>query len=248
MQKTFIGCAPGNFRAGRPAGFKVEAIVIHIGVGSLRSIDSQFNDPNSSVSAHYCVSKTGEVHQYVTEVNTAFHAGIVDRPSWPLIKSGQVPGSFINPNFYTIGIEHEGFPDDVWPETQLATSAALVGEIAQRWQVPLDEDHVIRHHEIRFSKSCPGNFIEIPKILKRAAAANSNGDVPPFKTVKAVRNLNFRIGTPSVSAPIAFTASAQTAISVSVVVQGDIVNGNNKWYADGFGHFFWAGGTDHPNP
>jgi N-acetyl-anhydromuramyl-L-alanine amidase AmpD len=65
--KTFVGCDPVNFRRGRPAGFKPEAIVIHIGEGSLRSIDMQFSDPNARVSAHYCVSKSGDIHQYVDE-------------------------------------------------------------------------------------------------------------------------------------------------------------------------------------
>ncbi|HZD96184.1 MAG TPA: hypothetical protein VE133_18125, partial [Candidatus Sulfotelmatobacter sp.] len=130
---------------------------------------------------------------------------------------------------------------------QLATSAALVAEIAQRWQVPLDTNHVIRHHQIRFSKSCPGNFIQIQEILDRASAVNNPGTPAP-KSVRAVRNLNLRTGSPSLSAPIAFTVAAQTTISVSAAVHGSPVNGNNNWYADGFGHFFWAGGTDQPNP
>ena len=246
MGKIFVGCAPGNFRSGRPAGLKPEAIVIHIGEGSIRAIDGWFNDARASVSAHYCVTKAGEVHQYVQEIDTAFHAGIVDRPSWPLIKTGSTPGSFINPNFYTIGIEHEGFADDVWPEAQIATSAALVGEIAGRWQITLDEDHVIRHHQIRFSKSCPGNFIQIAEILKRIS---TNGGGPaPFTMVKTVVNLKLRAGAPSLAAAVARVIPAQTAMTAAGVVTGDAVNGNNKWYADGNGNFFWAGGTDHSNP
>jgi hypothetical protein len=246
MDKTFVGCAPGNFRQGRPANFRPEAIVIHIGEGSLHSIDAQFNDPNAVVSAHYCVSKTGQVHQYVHEIDTAFHAGTIDRPSWPLLKPGQTPGSFINPNFYTIGIEHEGFADDVWPEMQINTSAALVGEIAHRWQIPLDPDHVIRHHQIRFAKSCPGNFIQIPEILRRVPAAG--GGAPKPLTVNTVVNLKLRTGAPSLAAPVARTLPPGTTIPAVRAVQGDAVNGNNKWYADGAGHFYWAGGTDQPDP
>jgi len=247
MQKTFIGCASVNFRSGRPPGFKPEAIVIHIGEGSLRSIDQQFNDPNSHVSAHYCVSKTGNIHQYVHEIDTAFHAGTVDRPSWPLIKPGRTPGSIINPNFYTIGIEHEGFADDQWPEAQIDTSAALVAEIAQRWQIPLDESHVIRHHQIRFSKSCPGNVIKISDILERILPP-APGGAPQATTVKTVSNLRVRKGAPSLTAPVDRTIPAQTTLAVTAIVKGDAVNGNNKWYADGAGNFFWSGGTDHPNP
>jgi N-acetylmuramoyl-L-alanine amidase len=245
MQKTFVGCASVNFRRGRPSGFQPQAIVIHIGEGSLRSIDQQFNDPVANVSAHYCVSKAGDIHQYVDENDTAFHAGTIDQPAWSGLKPGKTPGSFINPNFYTIGIEHEGFADDKWPDTQLATSAALVGEIAQRWNISLDEDHVIRHHQIRFLKSCPGNVITIANILARVPPAAPV--LPPGVTsVKTINNLRLRGGAPSVAAPVVRTIPAQTIVEVSKVFLGDTVNGSNKWYSDGTGNFLWAGGTDQP--
>jgi hypothetical protein len=243
--KTFVGCAPVNFRTGRPAGFKPEAIVIHIGEGSLRSIDMQFHDPNARVSAHYCVSKSGDIHQYVDEKDTAFHAGTIDKPDWTGLKPGNAPGTFINPNFYTIGIEHEGFADDPWPDTQLATSAALVGEIAQRWSIPLDQGHVIRHHQIRFLKSCPGNVITIPTILARVPAAAPAVPAGPT-SVRTVSNVRLRSGSPSLASPVLRIIPAQTRVEVSSVFLGDTVNGNNRWYSDGTGNFLWAGGTDQP--
>jgi N-acetyl-anhydromuramyl-L-alanine amidase AmpD len=239
MDKTFIGCAAVNFRPGRPLTFKPEAIVIHIAVGSLHSVDAQFNDPNSSVSAHYCVAKSGQVHQYVHETDTAFHAGIVVNPTWPLLKPG------INPNFYTIGIEHEGLPGDIWPDAQIDTSAALVGEIAQRWNIPLDDLHVIRHHQIRASKTCPGSFITIAKILERVPAVSP---AAPARVVQTITNLNLRAGSPSIAAPVLRVIPAQTSVSVSDPVTGDEVAGNPIWYPDGNGNFLWAGGTDTPNP
>lgn len=245
MHKTFIGCAAVNFRRGRPAGFQPEAIVIHIGEGSLSSIDQHFNDPGSRVSAHYCVSKSGDIHQYVDEKDTAFHAGNIDRPNWSGLKPGATPGSFINPNFYTIGIEHEGFADDAWPDPQLATSGALVGEIARRWKIPLDEDHVIRHHQIRFMKSCPGNVIKISDILGRVPPA-APAAPPALTPVTTISNLRLRGGAPSLAAPVIGTIPAKTIVEISGVVLGDTVNGNNKWYSDGLGNFLWAGGTDQP--
>lgn len=242
MTKTFIGCAAVNFRRGRPPGFQPEAIVIHIGEGSLRSIDQHFNDPGSRVSAHYCVGKAGGIHQYVDEQDTAFHAGNIDQPSWTGLKPGSAPGTFINPNFYTIGIEHEGFADDAWPEAQLAASAALVAEVAARWKIPLDQDHVIRHHQIRFIKSCPGNVIKISDILGRISGAAP----PAMSPVTTVSNLRLRGGAPSLAAPVMGTIPAHTIVEVSTVVHGDTVNGNNRWYSDGLGNFLWAGGTDQP--
>jgi hypothetical protein len=157
----WIGCPDSNFRRGRPFGLRPEAVVVHIMDGSFEAGESVFRNPTTQKSAHYGISRAGEVHQYVDEHDTAFHAGIVINPTWPLLKPR------INPNFYTIGIEHEGRPDDEWPEAQLTASATLIGQIAGRWSIPLDESHVIRHHQIRASKTCPGNWIQLKDLLAR---------------------------------------------------------------------------------
>jgi N-acetylmuramoyl-L-alanine amidase CwlA len=241
MDKKQIGCLGGNFHAGRPMAFRPEAIVIHIAVGSLASVDAQFNDPAAHVSAHYAVGKTGEVHQYVQETDTAFHAGTVVNPTWPLLKAK------VNPNFYTIGIEHEGLPDDIWPDSQIDTSAALVSEIAGRWNIPLDPLHVIRHHQIRASKTCPGNFITIEEILRRVPPAAQENSGKAW-IVTTVSNVNLRLGSPSVAAGIVRLIPAKTKVTVTGFTKGDEINSNPIWYSIEGGNFLWAGGTDFPVP
>jgi|SRR5579872_701928 len=152
MQPCWVGCAPGNYREGRPFGLQPEAIVIHIMDGSFAAGESVFADPTTQKSAHYGISKEGIVHQYVRESDTAYHAGIVVEPTWDLLKPG------VNPNFYTVGIEHEGVAADVWTEAQMDASAALVEQIGTRWRIQLDAEHVIRHHQIRATKTCPGGL------------------------------------------------------------------------------------------
>ncbi len=138
-----------NFWVGRK-GYRPEAVVIHIMDGTLVGTDSWFANPTSQVSAHYGIGKSGEVHQYVQENDAAWHAGRVDAPVWKLIRPD------VNPNLYTIGIEHEGKPDEGWTETMKQSSATLIREICQRWHIPIDRDHVVGHFEI-FSKkpNCP---------------------------------------------------------------------------------------------
>ena len=160
----WIGCPDSNFRKGRPFGLRPEAVVVHIMDGSFAAGESVFRNPTTQKSAHYGISSAGEIHQYVAENDTAFHAGIVINPTWPLLKPR------VNPNFYTIGIEHEGGPDDAWPEAQLTASATLIAQIAARWEIPLDDLHVIRHHEIRASKTCPGSWLQLDNLLARALA------------------------------------------------------------------------------
>ena len=169
----WIGCPQSNFRRGR-AGNRPEAIVIHIMDGSFAAGESVFADPTTQKSAHYGISQAGVVHQYVEETDTAFHAGIVVRPTWKLIKPRT------NPNFYTLGIEHEGTADELWPTEQLNASGALIAQVAARWEIPLDENHVIFHHQIRASKTCPGNWLRdvsmllnlVPKIDEHVALIN----------------------------------------------------------------------------
>lgn len=172
----------GNFRAGR-AGYKPEAIVIHIMDGSLIGTDEWFANPKSEVSSHYGIGKTGEIHQYVKEEDQAWHAGRVLRASWKLIKAG------VNPNAYTIGIEHEGRPlvNDVWPEAMKKASAELIADIAKRNNISLDRDHVIGHYEIYAGKpNCPGvNHSIIDELITLAKAINTPVDITKEKIAKA---------------------------------------------------------------
>jgi N-acetylmuramoyl-L-alanine amidase len=241
MEIKHIGCPSSNFRQGRPAGHRPEAIVIHIMDGSFAAGESVFLDPSTQKSAHYGISTVGEVHQYVDESDTAFHAGIVVRPQWQLLKPG------VNPNFYTIGIEHAGKPDDIWPDIQLATSTALIGEIASRWGIPLDDQHIIPHHIIRASKTCPGNWLDMQSLIRRVPRPRSPSSLN-FSSVHLLKNVNLRRGAPNVAAPIIRVISAGTQIRVAGFTVGQNIAGNNSWYVDNEWGFFWAGATDVPSP
>ena len=247
MDIKWIGCASGNFQKGRPTGFRPEAIVIHLIDGSFAAGDGTFLDPNSHVSAHYAVSKAGVIHQYVDEHDTAFHAGVIVNPDWPLLKKNAAK-AFINPNYYTIGIEHEGHVGDVWPQEQLQASATLVGQIAARWDIPLDPLHVIRHHQIRASKTCPGNFMAGTQQLLDLVPKGLPLVIPAINPVRTLKDTNLRVGQPSTNAPILRVIAANTDVAVAGFTTGQRVAGNSSWYADENANFFWAGATNVPAP
>lgn len=142
--------APENWKAGRPC--PVVGIVIHVEAGTEAGTDAWFDDPEAHVSAHYGISRAGEIHQYVQEQDQAFHAGTVDRPTSALVAAMAPHG----PNAWSIGIEHEGQATDEWTDEQYAASVGLVADICKRHAITIDRDHIIGHHEIRFGKSCPG--------------------------------------------------------------------------------------------
>jgi len=235
IQAIWKGCAPGNFRPGRPPGMRPEAIVIHIADGSAAGTDSWFNDKVSKVSAHYLVTRAGEVHQYVREADTAFHAGIVVAPSWSLLKPD------VNPNFYTIGIEHEGNADDVWPDVQFATSAALLVEVATCWRIELDVAHVIGHHMIRSTKACPGNYIT-PQMLLAAVSAGTYAAAAVTQVGETVAPLRVRQNASTESAILRLLPLG-ARISITSTTPGQAVSGNSTWFAVQPEGYIWSGGV-----
>jgi N-acetylmuramoyl-L-alanine amidase len=241
MEHKWIGCPESNFRKGRPLGFQPEAIVIHIMDGSFGAGESVFLGEGTQKSAHYGISKAGVIHQYVDESNTAFHAGVVVNPTWELLKLG------VNPNFYTVGIEHEGRPDDIWPDAQLTASAGLIGEIVVRWKIPVDPMHLVPHHEIRASKTCPGNWLQLEELIKRVPSPEVVHSAPVM-TVKVLKNVNLRKGGPNTTVQVARVLLANSEVRVSGYTLGERINGNACWYVNDENNYLWAGATDIPKP
>jgi hypothetical protein len=247
MEIKTIGCHPANFRTGRD-GLRPKAIVIHIIVGSQQSADNWFNNPAAGVSAHFSVSKGGEVHQYVDTDDTAFHAGVVASPTWIGIEH-RPDGSFLNPNLYTIGIEHEGMPEDDWTDAMYDASSRLVRMSADRYVIPLDSNHIIHHREIRATKSCPGFKVDVGRITAQARSLPVDPGPTPSTEVVTVVKANLRKGAPSTQASVLMTIPAGTHLSVvGFVTNGEVVKGNPNWYEDRDGNFLWAGTTNQPNP
>jgi N-acetylmuramoyl-L-alanine amidase len=228
-------------------GFRPEAVVVHIMEGTLAGTDSWFKKTASKVSAHYGIGRDGVVHQYVLETDTAFHAGRRLNPTWELIKDG------VNPNRYTIGIEHEGDDSSAWPQTMYEASAALIRGICARWSIPIDRVHIIGHREIYGAKTCPGGVVSLDKLVKMARAealdtANYNF-IPHVGKTKALCMLNIRKEAPTTVAKKLKTVNAGTELAyIGWTSNGQTVGGNSHWYKDKDGNYFWAGGTRHPTP
>jgi N-acetyl-anhydromuramyl-L-alanine amidase AmpD len=243
MEKQWIGCGADNFRQGRPAGLRPEMIVLHRLGGTLRAAAARFSKAGAALSAHYAVGKQGEIHQYVAEADTAYHAGIVINPTAELV----LGRPNVNPNFYSIGIEHEGLATESWPQLQLESSAALISEIASRWQIPLDVSHILRHIAIRASVNCPGPNCDITDLLARAKSTAGNTRAVKEQRVQTLADINLRQG-PSRSTQIIRILAAKTELMVVGFVEGERVNGNSFWYVDEADHYLWAGATSHPHP
>lgn len=124
----------GNYDpANRPSDMKIKYIVIHDTEGSYESAISWFQDPRSYVAAHYVIrSSDGEVTQMVQNKDVGWHAG-----NWYV-------------NMHSIGIEHEGIAavgSSWYTEAMYRASAKLVRYLANKYDIPLDREHIIGHDQ-----------------------------------------------------------------------------------------------------
>lgn len=141
-----------NFSMGRK-GRVPTAIVDHITAGNFPGCLSWLLNPQAQASAHYLVNRAGQIYQLVKDEDTAWHAGIVNNPNWPLYDG-------TNPNRYTLGIEHEGF-DGTITEAQYQSTLWLHQQLIAKWKLPITTDHIIGHYRIDSVNrpNCPGpNF------------------------------------------------------------------------------------------
>lgn len=132
-------------------------IVLHTMVTSVGGANSRFQLEREQASAHYGIGLDGRLYQWVDERNAAWANGATGR-------GGR------GDNLDSISIEHEDLGNYDGPRTPelYAASARLVAEIAVRYGVPVDRDHVIGHRECDYASTrCP-DALDVDLIVRMA--------------------------------------------------------------------------------
>lgn len=157
-----------NLHKGRAGTISIDTIVIHVTEGNAASVISWFNNPEAKASAHYMVQRDGKIVQFVSEEDTAWHAGRVNAPVAPIVLERRG----VNPNNYSIGIEHEGTGKEELAPDQRVSSLALIRAICLRHTIPIDRRHIVGHREIFSFKTCPGK-IDVDRLVREARTVPS---------------------------------------------------------------------------
>lgn len=157
MKKTWRG-SPNYSKERKP----VDRVCLHwFGIGTLKSADERFQNVSSKVSAHYGVSDE-TIYQWVEEARTAWHSG-----NWEM-------------NLRSIGIENDAEVGRNATEKTYQTSSALLKEICERHNIPLDREHIIGHNQVK-NTQCPGT-LNIDRLIELA----KGGDNTMTKEEKAL--------------------------------------------------------------
>jgi hypothetical protein len=232
---------PYNHSNGR-FGAKVVHVDLHTMVGSIGSAQARFFSPTGEASAHYGISLNGEQRQWVSEGDTAWHAG-----NWP-------------ENIQSIGIEHEdggNYNDPVRTDALYNASIELVTDICRRYSLNSTSIHV--HNEFK-ATGCPDG-LDVARIrngvaaalagLQTAAPANPHIETTPATGTVEVTVDVLRVRTgPGLNFAGGQANTPDGALHQGVVVGyagwviGDGVDGCPVWLKSVRGNFFWAGGTN----
>lgn len=148
---------------------KISKIVIHWMNGTLASTDQTFQ--TKGVSAHYGIENT-KIHQYVREVDTAFHA--------------------ISANPFSIGLEHSAAPGRPPTEATYKTSAQLIASLCEKYK--FDPRKVLEPHCKYVATRCCGTDtkgkviekggVDINKLKTMAYNLMQENDMYKGKTAK----------------------------------------------------------------
>ena len=168
MKTKWIGASTDNYMTGRN-GRIVSRIVLHWMVGTLESTDVTFQNPDRIASAHFGIGNNN-VHQYVKEEDTAYHAG-----NWDM-------------NLKSIGIEHEGgwliadgkvrFKPTIETHNK---SVELITELCRKYNIPADREHILKHSEVSDrGTECSGS-LDINKIVKEVKASLTGEIISPIR-------------------------------------------------------------------
>jgi N-acetylmuramoyl-L-alanine amidase len=147
-----------NFLVGRK-GKSPSVIVLHSTGGSYESAVSWLMNKDSDVSAHYVVSRNGDITQLCDTSDTAFHAGVSRFPNdGVMLPRKTAPKESINRISIGIEMEHvDGHQD--WTDEQLTAVVDICELLMNKWQIPIS--HIVGHKDICIPKGRkidPQNF------------------------------------------------------------------------------------------
>lgn len=165
-----------NYNKGRTQ--HPQAVVMHIADGTIEGMDAWFANKESKVSAHFGISKSGAIHQYVAITDTAYANGLlwyeptmewvcphgkVVRPLWSLL----IPG--VNPNDVTISIEHEGKSGEPWTKEMYDADVRLLRWIGEQCDIKyVPNMTLLRHSQLdpAHRANCPGAGVSLFQICE----------------------------------------------------------------------------------
>lgn len=175
-------------------GWVPDLIVSHITEGGYAGAVSWLCNPDSGASAHFVISRTGIITQLVEITDAAWVNGTRLKkedsgPGWyGDAKLQLVRDRKTNANFYSVGIEHEGFYGQGRGKLTDAQFAAtvwlhkyIINEIKKIYGTDIikDREHIVGHYQVDPIRkpNCPGQAFQWDELIIKLKEGDEMSDV-----------------------------------------------------------------------
>jgi len=137
-------------------GVKVDTLVLHHTGGAFPGCAVWLCNPEAKASAHYIITRSGEIYQLVPPEYCAWHAG---RSAFDYNDDGSISEEEKGLNRRSIGIEleYDHRIHEDYTSQQISMLVNLVIHLLKEWEIPYS--NVLGHKEIAPGRKWdPGNF------------------------------------------------------------------------------------------
>jgi hypothetical protein len=164
------------------AGQKIIGVGVHISGAEWPSNHAWIMNPSACASYNVLVKRDGKAAMFVDPANPAWSHGAINKPNWPLLKSG------VNPNLYTLSISRVGSDQRKWDEPQMETTVRIIRAWANEYGFKPEWPHVFGHKHIDSVGRwfCPGDPF-LNELYKRLEAEVKPRPVYPLYPIPAVQ-------------------------------------------------------------
>lgn len=175
-------------------GWVPDIIVDHITEGGYSGAVRWLMNPDSGASAHFVISKTGIITQLVDIKEAAWVNGT------RLKKEDKGPGWYgdaklqlvrdrkTNANFYSVGIEHEGFYEqskgqltDAQFDATVWLHKYIISEVKRIYgtDIIIGREHIVGHYQVDPIRkpNCPGEAFQWDKLIAELKGEDEMSDV-----------------------------------------------------------------------
>jgi N-acetylmuramoyl-L-alanine amidase len=143
------------------------AVIHYTGMETGESALARLCDPQARVSSHYLIEEDGRLFRLVPEERRAWHAGVSFWKGERALNQVSIGIELVNPG-------HE-FGYRAFPDAQVETLIALLGDIRQRWDIP--DGRILGHSDIAPDRKVdPGELFPWARL---AAAGHGLWVAPP---------------------------------------------------------------------
>ena len=134
-------------------GQKIIGVGVHITGAEWASNKSWIMNPAANASYNAIVKRDGKIALFVPEESAAYSHGRIEKPNWPLLKTG------VNPNLYTLSVSRVGSNQNLWDKPQMDSTVALILHWAKKYGFKPEWPYVFGHKHIDSVGRwfCPGD-------------------------------------------------------------------------------------------